>query len=137
MFGVCHIQNNGVIPFHYFISRRVLFNSLSSDQNKYPCKSYAHKNLTFQLTTLGFTKLLALHLIGSCLVYNIVKGMVDSIFTISLPDKSFLMISQATQTKIVCKSYVPKKVNVPTYHFKVDKIIGISYSRVIFRVHPI
>lgn len=48
----------------------------SSDTNKHHMLKYATGNLTYQLTTSRFTKLLAFTIQGACLGYTISKGMV-------------------------------------------------------------
>ena len=72
---------------------------------------------------------------GSVVTYTIAKGNVLGLLTIALLGDTFPKVSQATQTNIVCKSYALQEVDVPTYNFEAHKIVGVSSSRVMFRVH--
>ena len=74
------------------------------------CESYNPTKFTYELTTLGFTKLLSFHLLGKCLGYSITKEIMYSLFNILVLGDWFSMVSQATQTNIICKSYAPKKL---------------------------
>ena len=40
------------------------------------------------------------------------------------------------EVEIIFKKLRPQGVDIPTYNFGVHKTIGISSSRLIFRVHP-
>ena len=73
-------------------------------------KSYASRKLTYQLTPLGFRKLLAFDTIGYWLGYTKSIGMVEAHLTIILLDEEFAKVSQATQIEIINKSYTPGKL---------------------------
>jgi hypothetical protein len=52
-------------------------------------KCYVVEKLTYQPMILGFTKMLVFHILGSCLGYTIIEGMVLSILTIVNLNKTF------------------------------------------------
>ena len=66
-----------------------------------------HKKLMDKLTISRLTKLLMFHILGSCLVYIAVEGMVKKLFTILFLIKTILTISKVTLIEIVCKRYAP------------------------------
>ena len=74
------------------------------------CISFTPKNLTYQLTTLGFSKQFTFPLLGKFLMYTISKGTVQAFLTIDLLGDTFPMVSRVTQRDIICKSYTPKKL---------------------------
>jgi hypothetical protein len=92
------------------------------------------REFTYQLITLMLTKWLSFPLIGSFLVNTIAEGMVYAIFIIFLLTNTFLIVSWAIQTEIICKIY-PLVVNIQTYLSRVHKTIVLSYSMVMFMVH--
>lgn len=57
------------------------------------CKTYTPRKLTYQLTIAAFTKLLAFHLLDSCIGYTISKYMAYDLLTILLLSESFPTIS--------------------------------------------
>ena len=103
-------------------------------QTKIICKSYALEKLMYQLTTLLFTKLLVFHFLGSYIGCTMAKCMVQAILTIVILDKDFPTFFEATQIEIICKSYALGKLAYQ-YHLKLYKIVGVSNSSVIFRLH--
>ena len=74
------------------------------------CKIYILGKLTYQLTTLGFTKLFVFYLIGSCLWYIIAKFMVKVLYNIILISYAFPTLFWVTETNILCKSYTLGKL---------------------------
>lgn len=77
------------------------------------CKSYTLGNLTYQLTNSGFIKMLAFHIIGSCLWYTIPKSMVYAPFIIMTLDETFPIVSEVTQIEIISRSYTRRNF---TFH---------------------
>ena len=49
---------------------------------------------------------------------------------------TFLMTSRLTKQRSYAK-VMPQGIDIPTYHIGVHKTIGVSYSRVILRLHHI
>ena len=69
------------------------------------CKSYTHDKLTYQLTALGFIKLLVFNFQGSYLMYTIQMGWCSTFNLSSSLMILFLTISRATLRNILYKSY--------------------------------
>ena len=85
------------------------------------CKCYVLEKLMYQLTTLGFTKLFAFHIIGSYLGNIVSKVKVLELFTIVILGNTFSTISWATQIEIICKSYALWKL---TYKHTISGFIN-------------
>ena len=68
-------QRNGLINFQYCSPRQDLSNGLSSDRNKDHLEKLCPYELTYQITSLGFTKLLEFHIRRTFLGYSISKWM--------------------------------------------------------------
>lgn len=112
-----------VYPIFTIVSLRETFPKVSLDtQMDIVCKSYTLGKLTYQRTTLRFTKMLAFHLLGSGLGYIIFECMVFSLVTIFLLDDSSPIVSWATQINIVCKCYSLKKL---TYELTTSRFIKL------------
>ena len=104
---------------------------------KIVCKSYSLVLLTYQPTTLGFTKILEFILIWLLLWCTIVKDMAYSPFAIVISNGTFPKVSPTTQIEIVCKTYASWKLMHQFTTLGSDKTIGISCSRDIFKVFHI
>jgi hypothetical protein len=79
--------------FTIVLLNRIFPKFFQETQMEIICESYTDKKLRYQLTSLRFTKLLAFHLLSSCLGYIIYEGVVEDIFTIVLLGESFQMVS--------------------------------------------
>ena len=88
------------------------------------CKSYANKKLMYQLTTPRFTKLYTFHILGSCLLYTISKGMVQVIFF--SPRWQLLNNLSSDVDGDHMEKLHPWEFDVPTYNFDVQKNVGVS-----------
>lgn len=79
IFRVHHSQIYVVVPYQHFSSQRDLSNDLLSNLCGDHMEKFHPRKITYQLTSLGFRKLLMFHILGSCLGYIIAKGMVQSL----------------------------------------------------------
>lgn len=105
MFKFHYSQIHVVIPCHYFSPQWFFSNGLLSDPNGDHIQNLCRQEANVPTNKFGFTILLVLHILGSCLGYTIGKGMVSSLFTIVLLYDSSPMVSSVTQMKIVYRSY--------------------------------
>ena len=100
-------------------------------------KSYAPGKWTYQLSTLRFRKMLLFHIIVTYLGYIVYKGMVKVIFVILFSQQDLFNGLSSEPNRDPMQNVCPWEVDIPTYHFKVHKIVCVSSSSVIFRAHHI
>jgi hypothetical protein len=82
--------------------------------------------MTYQLTILGFIIVLAFHLLGLCLGYSIVEGMVKSLFTfLNFSGRDLSNYLSSNKNRDGIHKLCAKEVDVPTYNFGVNKTISI------------
>lgn len=67
---------HGEFPFHHCNPNETLANVAQATQMEIVCISFTPDKFTYQITTLGFRKLLAFDPLGSYFGYMIVEGMV-------------------------------------------------------------
>lgn len=89
-------------------------------------KIYTLGMLTYPLTNLGFKKLLEFSNLGSYLWYIIYEGMLYSLLTILITSNMFLMVSWATQTKIICKHYALGKLKYQLTTCRLTKLLAFD-----------
>lgn len=105
-------------------------------QMKIVCKIYALVKLTYQLTTSGFMTLLAFHILWSCLWLHRQMHGVDHFHYYFVRREIFNGLFSDPNWDCM-QNLCPRVVDVPTYHFRVHKTIGISSSRAMFMVQNI
>ena len=98
------------------------FHNLSSDPNEDCMKNLYLGKLTYKLTTFGLTKLLVFYFLESCLGYTISQGKLEDLVIIFLMSDAFLAVPLATQTMIITKRYIPRKL---TYKVTTSRFIKL------------
>lgn len=98
-------------------------------QTKIAFKHFSLGKLTYQLTTSRFKKMLVFHLQGSCLgnTYNQRDGVGPSNYCSPRWDISNSLLTNPNGDSI--QKLQPQETDVPTYHFYVNKTIGVWFSR--------
>ena len=127
MFRVYHRWRKGVCPFHYFTLWRDLSNNLSSEakwdrmQNLCPQEVYV-PIYNFKLhETVGY--------------HHFQRYGIGPFHYCSSQWDIFNHLLTYPNGDLMQKLHCPL-VDVPTYHFEAQKMVSVSYSRVMFSIHP-
>ena len=134
MFKVHHRLSHGVRHFHFFSPKRILSNGLLSDLNRDCMQKLRPWEVDILANFFGFHKNIGVSYYRVFSLQHIWRHVFSTFHYFSpcwILSNGLSRYPNGDRIKKLCAS----KLDVPTYHIKVHKIVCISYYTIIFRVH--